>query len=122
VRILHCGDFGEPAVTAQQLGAMGTVDVLLIPVGGVFTIDGAQAARITEAVGPRIVVPIHYKTDALKIELETVEPFLSALDERYERRRPAGNTLAVAAGRGPTKARRRPAAPRRSSRRSRPTR
>ncbi|MHC4768071.1 MAG: MBL fold metallo-hydrolase [Planctomycetota bacterium] len=104
VRILHCGDFGEPAITARQLGAMGTVDVLLIPVGGVFTVDGAQAARITEAVGPRIVVPIHYKTDALKIELETVEPFLSALDERYERRRPAGNTLAVAAGRGPTKA------------------
>jgi L-ascorbate metabolism protein UlaG (beta-lactamase superfamily) len=104
VRILHCGDFGEPAVTAQQLGAIGTVDVLLIPVGGVFTVDGVQAARITEAVQPRIVVPIHYKTDALTIELETVEPFLETLDERYERRRPSGNTLAVAAGRGPTKA------------------
>jgi L-ascorbate metabolism protein UlaG (beta-lactamase superfamily) len=103
VRILHCGDFGEPAVTAQQLGAMGTVDVLLIPVGGVYTVDGVQAARITEAVQPRIVVPIHYKTDALTIELETVEPFLQTLDERYERRRPDGNTLAVAAGRGPTK-------------------
>jgi L-ascorbate metabolism protein UlaG (beta-lactamase superfamily) len=104
VRILHCGDFGEPAVTAQQLGAFGTVDVLLIPVGGVHTIDGVQAARITEAVQPRIVVPIHYKTEALTIGLETVEPFLATLNERYERRRPAGNTLAVAAGRGPTKA------------------
>jgi L-ascorbate metabolism protein UlaG (beta-lactamase superfamily) len=104
VRILHCGDFGEPAVTARQLGSMGTVDVLLIPVGGVFTIDGGQAARITEAVQPRIVIPIHYKTAALNIDLETVEPFLATLDERYERRRPAGNTLAVAAGHGPTKA------------------
>ncbi|MHC4101121.1 MAG: MBL fold metallo-hydrolase [Planctomycetota bacterium] len=104
VRILHCGDFGEPAVTARQLGAIGSVDVLLIPVGGVFTVDGRQAARITETLQPRIVVPIHYRTEALKIELETAEPFLAALGERYERVRPVGNTLAVTRGRGPTRA------------------
>jgi L-ascorbate metabolism protein UlaG (beta-lactamase superfamily) len=104
VRILHCGDFGEPSVTARQLEAMGTVDVLLIPVGGLYTIDGVQAARITETIQPRVVVPIHYKTEQLPIGLETVQPFLDTLDTRYERRRLPGNTLAIAAGRGPTKA------------------
>jgi L-ascorbate metabolism protein UlaG (beta-lactamase superfamily) len=104
VRILHCGDFGEPTLTAKQLAAIGHLDVLLIPVGGVFTIDGAQAARITDTLRPRIVVPIHYKTPALTIGLDPVEPFLDALGERYRIIRRAGNTLAVTAGRGPSEA------------------
>ncbi|WP_197530440.1 MBL fold metallo-hydrolase [Bythopirellula polymerisocia] len=97
VRIAHCGDIGQSQFTGGQLKAMGKVDVLLIPVGGTYTVDGAQAAVLVEQVKPRIVVPIHFKTKALKIDLAGVEPFLAALGSAYEVVRPVGNTLAVSA-------------------------
>ncbi len=102
VRILHCGDLGQPQLTPGQLDAIGTIDVLLIPVGGVFTIDGPQAVKITAQLGPRIVVPIHYKTEALSIQLQTADAFIEALPDRYSRVTALGNTLAVTAGRGPS--------------------
>lgn len=102
VRILHCGDLGQKQLTPGQLDAIGTIDVLLIPVGGVFTIDGPQAAQITEQLRPRTVVPIHYKTEALSIQLQTADAFIEALPDRYSRVTALGNTLAVTAGRGPS--------------------
>jgi L-ascorbate metabolism protein UlaG (beta-lactamase superfamily) len=97
VRILHCGDLGQPLLTDSQLEAIGTVDVLLIPVGGVYTIDGGEAARIAEQLRPRVVVPIHYRTPSLTLPLETVDGFLEALPDRYRRVTAVGNTLAVTA-------------------------
>ena len=77
LRIAHLGDLGN-TLTDDQLAAIGLVDVLLIPVGGKFTIDGRQATRVVEQLRPRVmVVPMHYKTDAVTIkELEPLEPFL----------------------------------------------
>lgn len=95
VRILHCGDLGEPKLTDATLQAIGTVDVLLIPVGGVYTIDGAQAAAIVLQLKPRMVVPIHYRTDKLKINLRPVDDFLAALPAGIERPKTTGNTLTV---------------------------
>ncbi len=103
VRILHCGDLGQRALSQTQLEAIGTVDVLLLPVGGVYTIDGPQAARVTGQVRPRIVIPIHFRTETLSIKLHGAEAFLDALPDRYRRVSGAGNTLAVTAGRGPTR-------------------
>jgi len=97
VRIVHCGDLGQTKLTDEQLAAMGPVDVLLVPVGGVFTVDGSQAAAIVRQVRPRIVVPIHYMTPALAFDLQPIEPFLDALKNECEIVRPVGNTLAVAA-------------------------
>jgi L-ascorbate metabolism protein UlaG (beta-lactamase superfamily) len=102
VRILHCGDLGQPSLTERQLKEIGTVDVVCIPVGGVYTVDGPQAASIVEQLKPRVVVPIHYKTVQLTIDLNTREPFLEALSARYERIERGGNTVAVTAGRGPS--------------------
>jgi len=102
VRILHCGDLGQPLLTPSQLEAIGTVDVLLVPVGGVYTIDGPHAARITEQVRPRIVVPIHYRTVDLTLPLEPLDGFVEALPDRYRRVSAPGNTLAVTAGIGPS--------------------
>ncbi|MCH8822532.1 MAG: MBL fold metallo-hydrolase [Planctomycetes bacterium] len=96
VRILHCGDLGQTKLTEDQLGLIGQVDVLLIPVGGVYTVDGKQAAAIVAQISPRYVVPIHYKTPQLTIPLNTDEEFLKALSSKYERKTPVGNTLAVA--------------------------
>ncbi|MFG0328414.1 MAG: MBL fold metallo-hydrolase [Phycisphaerales bacterium] len=97
VRIAHLGDFGQNELSEPQTKALTGVDVLLIPVGGVYTIDGATAARITAEIGPRFVVPIHFKTDSLTIELETDDAFLAALPDRFRQVDAVGNTLAVSA-------------------------
>lgn len=95
VRIVHCGGLGQRAITNVQLSKLGRVDVLLIPVGGKVTLDGREAAHIVQQLRPRFVVPIHYRTPALKIELEPVEPFVDMLTPDYQVVRPVGNTLAV---------------------------
>jgi L-ascorbate metabolism protein UlaG (beta-lactamase superfamily) len=97
VRIVHCGDLGQAKLTDEQLAAIGRVDVLLIPAGGVYTIDTAGAVGIVEQVRPRYVIPIHYKTPALKINLEGIEPFIAVVRNRFELVRAKGNTLAVSA-------------------------
>lgn len=97
VRLAHLSDLGQTELTDEQLKALGKVDVLCLPVGVVYTIDGEQTVAIIEQVKPRYVIPIHYKTDALKIPLEPIEPFLKAVGDRYEVINPKHNTLAVAA-------------------------
>ncbi len=83
LRIAHLGDFGQAELTLEQLDALGQIDVLLIPTGGVFTIDPAGATDIIEQVGPRIVVPMHYKTDAVSIrQLRPIGPFVAGKDAR----------------------------------------
>ncbi|MFP4380464.1 MAG: MBL fold metallo-hydrolase [Candidatus Sumerlaeia bacterium] len=62
VRILHTGDLGHMLDDAM-IEKIGRVDVLLICVGGFYTIDAKQARSLVEKIGPRVVVPMHYKTD-----------------------------------------------------------
>jgi L-ascorbate metabolism protein UlaG (beta-lactamase superfamily) len=76
LRFVHLGDLGQHRLTAAQLKAIGMVDVLLIPVGGVATINGTQALEIVKQLQPKMVIPMHYKTDALKIKLDTIDNFL----------------------------------------------
>lgn len=59
--LAHLGDQGAP-LTAEQIAALGQVDVLMIPVGGFFTIDSKTAFAVAQALNPRIVIPMHYKT------------------------------------------------------------
>jgi hypothetical protein len=91
------GDFGQKQLTSEQIAKIGNVDVLLIPVGGVYTVDGEGAAAIVEQVKPRMVVPIHYKTEPLTIDLQPAEAFLETLPDSYQRSEHKGNTLAVSA-------------------------
>ena len=60
VRILHMGDIGHP-LSPQLTEKLGRVDVLMIPVGGYYTIDALQAAGIKAALTPRLTIPMHYK-------------------------------------------------------------
>lgn len=78
MRVCHLGSIGHTP-TAEQAEEMTGVDVLLIPVGGGDTIDGAKAAEIVSLLEARIVVPMHYKTDALKDGLEPPDRFLKEL-------------------------------------------
>lgn len=75
VRLVHLGDLGH-TLDAATVQAIGRVDVLLVPVGGFFTIDHDQAAAVVDALDPRIVIPIHYKTDRADFPIAPVDLFL----------------------------------------------
>jgi L-ascorbate metabolism protein UlaG (beta-lactamase superfamily) len=76
VRLAHLGDLGH-TLDAPTIAAIGRVDVLLVPVGGFFTIDHAQAAEVVESLDPRIVIPVHYKTPKVDFPISEPEPFLA---------------------------------------------
>lgn len=59
--LAHLGDQGAP-LTPEQRRVLGRVDILMIPVGGFYTIDAAAAADMAKQIAPRIVIPMHYKT------------------------------------------------------------
>ena len=79
MRIAHLGDLGHP-LSEEEAGAIEGVDVLLVPVGGYFTIDAAAAARIIERVRPRIAVPMHFKTPKVDFPIEPVDRFIDMMD------------------------------------------
>jgi L-ascorbate metabolism protein UlaG (beta-lactamase superfamily) len=91
VRLVHLGDLGH-TLDAATVKAIGRVDVLLVPVGGFFTIDHDEAAKVVDALDPRIVIPMHFKTSKVDFPITTVEPFL-ATQKAVERR--DGPTLEV---------------------------
>jgi len=73
--ICHMGDLGH-VLDSTQLEEFGNVDILLIPVGGFFTIDAMAATKICNDLKPKIVVPMHYKTQKLDLPIEGIEGFL----------------------------------------------
>ena len=81
VHLVHLGDLGHP-LTESQVEDIGPVDVLMVPVGGVFTIGPQAAASVVENLDPSIVIPMHYRTekhsDVFK-ELSTLSDFLKAM-------------------------------------------
>jgi L-ascorbate metabolism protein UlaG (beta-lactamase superfamily) len=79
-RIAHLGDLGQAALRDAQLVALGTVDLLMAPVGAGPTIGPDEAMAIVEAVGARLVVPMHYRTERIGF----LEP-LDATLARFER-------------------------------------
>lgn len=78
VNIVHLGDLGH-ILTEEQLGEIDPVDILMIPVGGGPTIDAETAAKVVAQLEPKIVIPMHYKIEGLKYELEGKEPFLKEM-------------------------------------------
>ncbi|HEY5641205.1 MAG TPA: MBL fold metallo-hydrolase [Dehalococcoidia bacterium] len=78
IKICHLGDLGH-APTADQAEDMTGADVLMIPVGGDSTIDGAKAAEIVPMLDARIIIPMHYKTPVAKGKLEPADRFLKEL-------------------------------------------
>lgn len=79
IKVCHLGDFGEEEFREETNEAIGDVDILLIPVGGIYTIDGKTAAKIVGMIEPRIVIPMHYKIPGLTVALATAEPFLKKM-------------------------------------------
>jgi L-ascorbate metabolism protein UlaG (beta-lactamase superfamily) len=73
--VCHLGDLGHQ-LSDEQVAEIGEVDVLFIPVGGRFTIDGAGASRVINTLKPRVAIPMHYKTDRCLFPITKVDPFL----------------------------------------------
>lgn len=81
LRLCHLGDFGQKSLSEEQLEKIGEVDILFIPVGGIYTINGREAKEIVAQLEPKIVIPMHYFLPKLKIKLEKVEDFLKAMGQ-----------------------------------------
>ncbi len=79
LNVAHLGDLGESQLTEEQISQIGEVDILLIPVGGIFTIDSKVAIAIVAQLEPKIIIPMHYKIEGLKFELDGVEKFLKEM-------------------------------------------
>lgn len=79
LNIVHLGDLGQQELTEEQIAQIGEVDILLIPVGGTYTIDGKQATVIISQLEPKIIIPMHYKLPGLKFDLAELEVFLKEM-------------------------------------------
>lgn len=78
--ICHLGDLGEEC-SAELLELLLPVNILLIPVGGNYTIDAEQAKEYVDRIMPEIVIPMHYKTRNLSIDIEKAQGFLDLFDD-----------------------------------------
>lgn len=94
IRICHLGDFGQEKLSDKDLEAIGRVDVLMAPVGGVYTIDARKAAEIVNQIEPKIVIPMHYKLPGLK-KVEGLANVADFLEEMGVEKKPAVNKLVI---------------------------
>jgi L-ascorbate metabolism protein UlaG (beta-lactamase superfamily) len=83
VRICHLGDLGH-LPGERHIENIGSVDVLLIPVGGNYTIDGKEAVKTIEHLNPQVVIPMHYKIEGLTVDISGPEGFLSDIGPEYK--------------------------------------
>lgn len=80
VTVCHLGDLGE-ACNEDLLAKIGKVDILLVPVGGKYTIDASQAKEYVERICPKIAIPMHYRPQAGTIDITDATAFLSSFDK-----------------------------------------
>ena len=87
VTLCHLGDLGHP-LGPQLIEELGDIDTLLLPVGEVNAISVDTAAEIVRQLSPAIVIPMHYKTEAVKAELSPVDKFLEKMRAREVEAKP----------------------------------
>jgi L-ascorbate metabolism protein UlaG (beta-lactamase superfamily) len=80
MRVCHLGDLGH-ILSPAQIEMIGRPDVLLIPVGGIYTIGPDEAFQVVNQLKPKVIIPMHFKTPALKFNLEGVEKFLDKMKD-----------------------------------------
>jgi L-ascorbate metabolism protein UlaG (beta-lactamase superfamily) len=78
VRVCHLGDLGH-ALDDSDAETVASCDVLLVPVGGTTAINAVQAAEVVRQLEPRYVVPMHYATPGVKVQLDGVDRFLKEM-------------------------------------------
>jgi L-ascorbate metabolism protein UlaG (beta-lactamase superfamily) len=76
VTLAHLGDLGH-LLTPDQVAKIGKVDVLLIPVGGTYTLDAATATEVVDTLDPQITIPMHFRTPGLTVGVAPVDRFVA---------------------------------------------
>ena len=79
LKLCHLGDFGQKELFEEQLEKINEVDILMIPVGGNYTISAKEALKIMSQIEPKITIPMHYALPKLKLKLDGVDKFLKML-------------------------------------------
>lgn len=79
MRLCHLGDIGQSELTEEQLEKIGNVDILMIPVGGVYTVNSKEASKIMFQLEPKITIPMHYQIPGLKTKLDGLDKFLKVM-------------------------------------------
>lgn len=80
VTVLHMGDIGE-LCSPELIEHLIPVNVLLIPIGGNYTIDAEQAKEYVDRLMPEIVIPMHYKNKHCELDIDKLDPFLRLFDD-----------------------------------------
>lgn len=79
LNVVHLGDLGH-TLNSQQVAEIGKTDILLVPVGGRYTIDAGQAVKVIRDLQPKIAIPMHFGTPHLSFSLAPAEEFISYYD------------------------------------------
>lgn len=83
MRLCHLGDLGQKELTADQLEKIGEIDILMIPVGGIYTISAKEAPKIMAQIEPKIIIPMHYQIPKLNLpaggKLDGLDKFLKTM-------------------------------------------
>jgi L-ascorbate metabolism protein UlaG (beta-lactamase superfamily) len=82
MRIVHAGDLGHMP-DSDLCAALYGADILLLPVGGHYTIDASGAWGVVDCIEPKVVVPMHYGVGGLSLRLDSVENFLNKKDVEW---------------------------------------
>ena len=80
IRVCHLGDLGH-RLSDSQAAELGEIDVLLIPVGGFFTIDAKLAGQLCDRLKPKVIIPMHFKNDRCAFPIAGVDEFLRGKKE-----------------------------------------
>jgi len=80
IRVCHLGDLGHQ-LSEGQVAELGEIDILLIPVGGFYTIDAKLAGQLCDRLKPKVVIPMHYKTAKCAFPIAGVDEFLRGKKE-----------------------------------------
>jgi L-ascorbate metabolism protein UlaG (beta-lactamase superfamily) len=83
IKLCHLGDLGH-VLSLEQVSEIGAVDILFVPVGGLFTIDASAASQVCDQLKPKVVIPMHFKTPKCAYPIAGVEDFLK--DKKNVRR------------------------------------
>ena len=84
ITICHSGDLGEPQLREESLEKVGEADILLVPVGGNYTINYEEAISFINQIEPKIIIPMHYALPQLKIKLDPLDKFVKAIGKKPE--------------------------------------
>jgi len=79
LKLCHLGDLGQKELQPEQIEKIGEVDILMIPIGGVYTISAKEAVKIMSQIEPSIIIPMHYQLPKLKIKLDGLDKFFKVM-------------------------------------------